>query len=149
MFFNKAKPKTDNSWISKELKKLIAEKHPLYNQYKFIQNYDVFDEFKKCRNLVNRKLRGAHLKYSVNFFKQCETSKQKRNSINEKLGNHKQCINVSEIEIDGAKSVDKKAICNAINKSFAKMGKYSGDFVPSKIHKLDKKFFPKNSILVY
>ena len=123
--------------ISKELKKLIAEKHHLYNQYKLSQNYDVFDEFKKCRNLVNRKLRDARHKYSVNFFKQYETSKQKWNSINKKLGNHKQGINVSEIKINGAKTFDKKAICNAFNKSFAEMGKYSGDFVPHDIHRLD------------
>ena len=84
-----------------------------------------------------RKLRDAHHKYSVNFFKQYDTSKQKWNFINKKLRNHKQCINVSEIEIDGAKTVDKKAICNAFNKSFAEMGKYSGDFVPLNIHRLD------------
>ena len=105
----KQNKKSDKPWISKELKKLIAEKHHLYNQYKFSQNYDVFDEFKKCRNLLNRKLRHAHHKYSVKFFKQCETSKQKWNFINKKLGNHKQGINVSEIEIDGAMTVDKKS----------------------------------------
>ena len=44
---------------------------------------------------------------------------------------------MSEIEADGAKTVDKKAICNAFNKSSAVMGKYSGDFVPLNIHKLD------------
>ena len=44
---------------------------------------------------------------------------------------------MSEIEIDGAKTVDKKAICNAFNTSFAEMGKYSGDFVPLNIHRLD------------
>ena len=65
----KQNKKSNKAWISKELKKLTAEKH-LYNQYKFSQNYDVFDEFKKCRNLVNRKLRDAKHKYSVNFFKQ-------------------------------------------------------------------------------
>ena len=129
--------KTDKPWISKELKNLIAEKHHLYNQYKFSQNYDVLDEFKKCRNLVNRKLRDVHHKHSVNFFKHYETSKQKWNFINKKLGSHKQGINVSEIEIDGAKTVDKKAICNAFNKSFAETGKYSGDFVPLDIHRLD------------
>ena len=109
----------------------------MYNQYKLSQNYDVFDEFKKCRNLVNRKLRNAHHKYSVNFFKQHETSKQKWNFINKKLGNHKQGIKVSEIEIERAKTVDKKAICSAFNKSFAEMGKYSGDFVPLNIQRLD------------
>ena len=77
----KQNKKSDKPWISKVLRKLIAEKHHLYNQYKFSQNYDVFDEFKKCRNLVNRKLQDAHHKYSVNFFKQCETSKQKWNFI--------------------------------------------------------------------
>ena len=56
----KQNKKNDKPLISKELKKLIAEKHQLYNQYKFSQNYDVFDEFKKCRNLVNRKLRDAN-----------------------------------------------------------------------------------------
>ena len=115
----------------------------MYNQYKFSQNYDVYDEFKKCRNLVNRKLRDAHHKNSANFFKQCETSKQKWNFINKKLGNHKQGINVSDIEMDGAKTVDKKAIFNAFNKSFAELGKYFGDFVPRTIHKFDhcsKKF---------
>ena len=44
---------------------------------------------------------------------------------------------MSEIETDGAKTVDEKAICNAFNKSSAEMGKYSGDFVPLNIHKLD------------
>ena len=46
-------------------------------------------------------------------------------------------------QTDGAKSFDKKSICNAFNKSFAEMSKYSGDFVPLNIHKLDhcsKKF---------
>ena len=86
---------------------------------------------------MKRKLRDEHHKYSVDFFKQSETSKQKRNFINKKLGNHKQDINVSEVETDGAKTVDKKAICNAFIKSFAEIEKYSGDFVPLNIHKLD------------
>ena len=86
---------------------------------------------------MNRKLRDAHHKYSVNFFKQCETSKQNWNFINKKLGNHKQGINVSQIEIDGAMTVDEKAICNAFHKSFAEMGKYSGDFVFLNIHNLN------------
>ena len=87
---------------------------------------------------MNRKLRDAHHEYSVDFFKQCETSKQKWNFINKKLGNHKEGMNVlKEIEIDGAKTVDKNAICNAFNKSFAEMGKYSGNFVPLNIHKLN------------
>ena len=86
---------------------------------------------------MNRKLRDAHHNYSVNFFKQYETSKQKWNFINKKSGNHKQGINVPEIEIDGTKTVDKKAICNAFNKSFAEMGKYSGEFVPLNIHRMD------------
>ena len=92
---------------------------------------------------MSRKLRDAHHKLSADFFKQCETSKRKRNFINKKLGNHKQGINASEIETDGDKIVDKKAICSAFSKSFAEMGKYSGDFVPLNIHKLghcSKKF---------
>ena len=104
----KQNKKCDKIWISKELKKLIAEKHHLYNQYKFSRNYDVFDEIKKCRNLMNRKLRDAHHKYSVNFFRQYETSKQKWNFINKKLGNHKQGINVFKNGIDVAKTVEKK-----------------------------------------
>ena len=133
----KQNKKSDKPWISSELKKLIIEKYHLYNQYKFSQNYDVFDEFKKFRNLVNQKLRDAHHKYSVYFFKQYETSKLKWNFINRKLGHHKQGIIVSEIEIHGAKTVDKKAICNAFNKSFAEIGKYSCDFVPLNINSLD------------
>ena len=44
---------------------------------------------------------------------------------------------MSEIETNGAKTVDKKAICNKISKSFAEMFKHYGDFVPLNIHKLD------------
>ena len=44
---------------------------------------------------------------------------------------------MSEIEIDGTKTDDKKAICNAFIKSFAEMGKNSGDLVPLNIHRLD------------
>ena len=87
---------------------------------------------------MNRRLRDAHHKYSFGLFKQCEKLKQKWNFINKKLGNHKQGKNVSEIEIDGANTVDKKAICNAFNNCFAEMCKYSGDFVPLNIHKLDQ-----------
>ena len=54
-----------------------------------------------------------------------------------KLRNHKQGINMSEPEINGAETVAKNAICNVFNKSFAEMGKYSGNFVPINIHKLD------------
>ena len=61
-------------------KKVIKHGYPSISK-----NYDVFDEFKECRNLVNRKLRDAHHKYYVNFFKQCETAKQKWNFFNEKL----------------------------------------------------------------
>ena len=86
---------------------------------------------------MNRKLRDAYQKYSVDFLTQCETSTQKWNFINKKLGKNKQGIHVSENETDGAKTVDKKTICNAFNKSFAEMGKYSGNFVPLNIHQLD------------
>ena len=55
-----------------------------------------------------------------------------------KLGNHKQGINVSEIEIYRAKIVHKNAICNAFNKSLAEMGNYSLDFVPLNIHNLNR-----------
>ena len=53
-----------------------------------------------------------------------------------KIGNHNKCINVSEIEADGVKIIYKKAICNAYNKTFANMSKYSGELVPLKIHNL-------------
>ena len=103
-----------------------------------LSNYDVFDEFKNCHNLVSRILRDAHHKFSVDFLKQCSISMQKWNFTNKKLGNHKQGINVSEIETNGAKAVDKKAICNAFKKSFAIMGKCSVDFVTFNIHKMDQ-----------
>ena len=51
---------------------------------------------------------------------------------------------MSEIGIDGAKTVDKKAICNALNKSFAEKGKYSGDFVPLNIHTVGPYFNQSN-----
>ena len=44
----KQNKKIDKPWISKEHKKLVAEKHHLYKQYKFSQNYNVFDKFKKA-----------------------------------------------------------------------------------------------------
>ena len=109
----------------------------LYNQYKFSQNNDEFDEFKKCRNLVNRKVPDEHHIFSFGFLKQCETSRQKWNFMNKKLENHTEGINVSEIEKDGANTVDKKAICKASSKFCEEMSKYSGDFVPLNIHKLD------------
>ena len=48
-----------------------------------------FRRVQKCRILVNSKLRDAQHKYSVNFVKQCETSKQKWNFVKKKFGNHK------------------------------------------------------------
>ena len=64
--------------------KMIAEEHYSYNQYKFSQNYDVFEVFKKCRNLVNRKQLDAPHKYFVDFIMHCEASQQKRNLINKR-----------------------------------------------------------------
>ena len=43
---------------------------------------------------------------------------------------------MSEIKTDGANTADKKAICNAFNKIFAELGKYSGIFVPLNIYTL-------------
>ena len=83
---------------------------------------------------MNQKLRDAHRKHSVDFFRQCQISKRKWNFI--KLGNRKQGIN-EEIEIDGAKNVDKKATSNAFNQVFADMGQNCPDFVPLNTHKLD------------
>ena len=115
--------KSYKPWISKELKKLIKRKTS------FVQSKQIFSKLSFFRQVQEKplpsepKLRDAHHKNFAAFVKQFETSKQKWNFINEKLGNHKQGINVSEIETDGAKTVDKKAICNAFNKSFAEMGK--------------------------
>ena len=106
----------------------------------FVQSIHIFSKpqffwrVQKCCNLVNQKLQDAHHKYSVDIFKQNQAEIQFHQ---QNLGNHKQGINVSEIEIDGAKNVDKKAICKAFNKSFVERGKYSGDFVTLNIHKLD------------
>ena len=44
---------------------------------------------------------------------------------------------MSEIERDGAKAIDKEAICDAFMKTFAEMGKYSDDIVPLNNHKLE------------
>ena len=44
------------------------------------------------------------------------------------------CLKLKQTE---PRPLTKKAICNAFNKSFAEMGKYSGDFVHLNTHKMD------------
>ena len=57
--------KNSKPWLTQELKHLIAQKHFLFNNWKKIPHSETYREFKRLRNLVNRRLREAHCKLAI------------------------------------------------------------------------------------
>ena len=53
---NIKKTTSEKTWMTKEIKHLVSQKHRYFNEYKLTQSAESFASFKKYRNLVNRKL---------------------------------------------------------------------------------------------
>ena len=99
-----------------------------------------FVSFKKYCNLVNRKLKEAQNRFSEEFLKKIETSKEKCKFIKKKIGKKNNSPNITEIDENGRKTKDKKLICNAFNRVFSEMGIYRGQIVPLNVEKIKRKF---------
>ena len=64
---NIKKTTSEKPWVTKEFRLLVAAKHRYFNDYKLTQSAESFVSFKKYRNLVNRKLKGAQKQFSEDF----------------------------------------------------------------------------------
>ena len=115
--------KNSKPWLTQELKHLIAQKHFLFNKWKKNPDSQTYQEFKRLRNLVNRRLREAHNNFCINFFQNLPTSKEQWKFIKQKTCPNERIVMVDENRLDsGEISREPKNIVNCLNKSFANLG---------------------------
>ena len=80
------------------MKHLIAQKHFLFNKWKKIHDSETSGEFKRLRNLVNRRLREAQ-NFCINFFQKLPTSKEQWKFIKQKTSPSERIVKVDEIRL--------------------------------------------------
>ena len=114
-------------WLTQELKHLIAEKHFLFNEWKRIPDSETYKDFKRLRNLVNRRLRKAHKNFCMNFFQNLLSNKEQWKFIKQNTSPNERIVKVDEIRLDsGEFSREPKNIVNCLNRSFANLGVFKG-----------------------
>ena len=64
---------------------------------------ETYKEFRRARNLVNRRLREAHNSSCINFFKKLPTIKEQGKLIKEKISPREKIVKVDEIKLDSGK----------------------------------------------
>ena len=88
---------------------------------------ETYKEFKRLRNLVNRRLREAHNSFCINFFRNLPTSKEQWKFIKQKTSPNERIVKVDEIRLDSSEiSREPKNIVNCLNRSFANLGVFKG-----------------------
>ena len=109
------------------MKHLIAQNIFCSINGKKIPDNETYKEFKRLRNLVNRRLREAHNNFSINFFQKLPTSKEQWKFIKQKTRPNERIVKVDEIRLDkGEISREPKNIVNCLNRSFANLGGFKG-----------------------
>ena len=92
-----------------------------------IPDSETYKEFKRLRNLVDRRLREAHNSFCINLFQKLPTSKEQWKFIKQKTSPNERIIKVDEIRLDsGENSRASKNIVNCLNRSFANLGVFKG-----------------------
>ena len=114
-------------WLTQELKHLIAQRQFLFNKWKKIPDSETYREFKRLRNLVNRRLREAHNNFCINFFQKLPTSKEQWTFFKQKTSPSERIVKVDEIRlVSGEISREPKNIVNCLNRAFANLGVFKG-----------------------
>ena len=94
---------------------------------KKIPDSETYREFKRLRNLVNMRLREAHIKFCIIFFQKLPTSKEQWKFIQQKTSPSERIVKVDEIRLDrGEISREPKTIANCLNRAFANLGVFKG-----------------------
>ena len=117
--------KENKKLLSKELRRLINEKHRVFNEWKKDPNQELFNSYKVLRNNVNRKLRKASARISQLQKNNGNLSRTKLTQRNtEKIAKLKEGHNVIS---------DEESIANCLNNCFARLGLYKGEIIAPKL----------------
>ena len=119
----------EKPWLTKELREEIPKKHRLFNIWKKNPSEQAHTIFKYQRNLVNRQLKTAQHEFCKQFFKDLPTSKGQRSFIKKRICKERECLVIDKL-VDGEREVENELdIANCLNRSFQKLGLYSGQYV--------------------
>ena len=109
------------------MKQLIAQKHFVFDKWKKIPDSETYEELKRLRNLVNRRLREAHNNFCINFFQKLTTSKEQWKFIEQKTSPNERIVKVDEIRLESDEiSREPKNIVNCLIRSSANLGVFKG-----------------------
>ena len=83
---------------------------------------ETYKEFKRVRNLINRRLREVHIYFCINFFQKLPTITEQQKFIKEDQP-IEQSVRFDEIRLDsGEFSRDPKNMVKCLNRLFANLG---------------------------
>ena len=106
--FNNKKTASDKTWMTKEIKQLLAEKHRILNEYKVPQSAV---SLKKYKIFSMR-----------SFLMKIETSKKKWKFIKKRIREKNYSPNIQKKMKLIKKTKDNNSICNAFNRVFKRNG---------------------------
>ena len=88
----------------------------MFNKWKKRPDSETYKEFKRLRNLVNRRLREAHSNFCISFFQKLPTGKEHWKFIKQKISTSEKSVNVDEISLNGGEiSREPKNIVTCLN----------------------------------
>ena len=81
---------------------------------------ETYNEFKRVRNLVNRRLREVNIYFCINLFRKLSKSTEQRTFFEQRISPSERGVHFDEIRLDsGENSRDPKNFTNCLNGSFA------------------------------
>ena len=112
-----------NPWITAEIKNLSHHRDFLKKKAVTHNSIYYFNEYKKCRNNLNKTIKDTKSNYYKNKFNACKDHKENWKLINELLNNttSKTTI-INELIVDGEKTAGDENIANEFNSFFSRIG---------------------------
>ena len=110
-------------WITKELKELMAERDYAFKVARRSgKEQGKWDNFRKLKNLTNRKIKAAEALYYKNLIESTQGLKEMWRTLNSALGNKKDENLTFQVQ-DGERIISEpKAVASKFNKFFATIG---------------------------
>ena len=114
--------RTIKPWITKELKEIMAERDYAFKVAKRSGGeQEKWDNYRRLKNLTNRKIRAAEATYYKNLIESAQGPKETWRTLNSVLGNKKE--NLTFQVQDGKRIISEpKAVASKFNKFFATIG---------------------------
>ena len=111
-----------NPWITTEIKQLSHRRDFLKKKAVMHNSIYYFNEYKQCRNNLNKTIKETKSKYYQSKLNACKDHKENWKLINELLNKTSKTTTINELTVDEGKIVGDENIANEFNSFFSHIG---------------------------